>query len=67
MLSPLTNNIYITHIANSLILIVNFGVTILTIFYIDKWGRKKVIFTGLTITLISMILLIVLYSLPTFD
>ncbi|WP_338401294.1 MFS transporter, partial [Francisella orientalis] len=53
--------------ANSLILIVNFGVTILTIFYIDKWGRKKVIFTGLTITLISMILLIVLYSLPTFD
>lgn len=67
ILSPLTNNIYITHIANSLILIVNFGVTILTIFYIDKWGRKKVIFTGLTITLISMILLIVLYSLPTFD
>lgn len=67
ILSPLTNNIYITHIANSLILVVNFGVTILTIFYIDKWGRKKVIFTGLTIALISMILLVVLYSIPTFD
>lgn len=66
ILSPLTNDASILHTANFLILGVNFGITILTIFYIDKWGRKKVIFTGLSVALVSLLLLTVLYSLPTF-
>ncbi|AIT09899.1 sugar:proton symporter [Candidatus Francisella endociliophora] len=67
ILAPLVKNAQVAHIANFFILAINFCATILTIFYIDKWGRKKVIFTGLAVALISMLLLVVLYSLPVFE
>ncbi|MED7789577.1 MFS transporter [Francisella sp. 19X1-34] len=66
IIAPLTSSSYVAHAANFLILAVNFIITILTIFFIDKWGRKKVIYLGLTVALISMLGLIILYSLPGF-
>ncbi|ASG68725.1 MFS transporter [Francisella halioticida] len=66
IIAPLTSSSYVAHTANFLILAVNFVVTILTIFVIDKWGRKKVIYMGLTVGLASMLGLVILYSLPNF-
>ena len=67
IIAPLTNSLPVIHGTNFLLLIVNFGATIITMFYIDKWGRKKVVFLGLKIALISMLGLVVVYSLPITD
>ena len=67
IIAPLTNSLPVIHAANFLLLGVNFGATIITMFFIDKWGRKKVLFLGLTIALVSMLGLVVAYSLPITD
>lgn len=62
---PMANE-YVANITNFLIVGVNFIATIITVLYIDKWGRKRVIFSGLIVALTSMLLLSLLFSLPSF-
>ncbi len=64
IIAPLTSSLPVIHATNFLLLGVNFGATIVTMFFIDKWGRKKVLFLGLTIALVSMLGLVVVYALP---
>jgi len=64
IIAPLTTSLSVIHAINFLLLGVNFGATIITMFFIDKWGRKEVLFLGLKIALVSMFGLIVVYSLP---
>ncbi|QLE79009.1 sugar porter family MFS transporter [Francisella sp. Scap27] len=67
LIVPLTSNLSVAHFTNFFLLGINFLVTILTILYIDRWGRKKVIFFGLKLALLSMLFLFVVYSLPVFE
>lgn len=67
LIVPLTSNLSVAHFTNFFLLGINFLVTILTILYIDRWGRKKVIFFGLKLALLSILFLFVVYSLPVFE
>ena len=64
IIAPLTSSLSVIHATNFLLLGVNFGATIITMFFIDRWGRKRVLFLGLKIALASMLGLVVVYSLP---
>ena len=64
IIAPLTSSLSVIHATNFLLLGVNFGATIITMFFIDRWGRKRVLFLGLKIALASILGLVVVYSLP---
>ena len=55
IIAPLIDSLPVIHATNFLLLIVNFGATIVTMFFIDKWGRRKVLFLGLSIAMLSMV------------
>ena len=67
ILSTITDNIFILKGINFLVVIINFLATVLTIIVIDKWGRKKVFFIGLGIGMASLLMLVIIFSLPNFD
>jgi MFS family permease len=66
ILGTITENIIFLKGINFLIVIVNFLATVLTIIVIDKWGRKKVFFIGLGVGMASLLMLVIIFSLPSF-
>ena len=66
ILATITDNIFFLKGINFLVVIINFLATIMTIIVIDKWGRKKVFFIGLGIGMASLLMLVIIFSLPNF-